>query len=64
MSYLVKLANGNWIYRGKPVARIDHATIYAHPSAARNVLLKNPGAVLVPLSTVRDEWHAARKALD
>jgi hypothetical protein len=60
MSYLVKLADGQWLKRGQPTKRIDNATIFPHPSAAKTGLTRNPGATLVPFSEVRAAWHAAR----
>jgi hypothetical protein len=59
MAYLVKLADGAWIHRGKPVKRIDHATIFNHPSDAVVVLARNEGAKLIPFADVKNEWHAA-----
>jgi len=62
MSYLVQISDGRWLYRNKPVVRIDNASIYPHPSAAKNALASNHGAKLVPFAEIEDEWHAARKA--
>lgn len=60
MSYLVKLPDGTWIRRGKAVKRIDNATIFPHPSAAKVALAKNAGATLVPFAEVKDAWWAAK----
>lgn len=60
MSYLVKLVDGTWIRRGKPVKRIDNATIVPHPSAAKAALTSNEGAKLIPFAEVKDAWWAAR----
>lgn len=62
MSYLIKLADGNWLRRGKPVARVDNATLFPHPSAAKVALKDNQGATLVPFEEVQDVWLAARKS--
>lgn len=63
MPYLVKLPDGKWLRRGKAVSRIDNATIYPHPSAAALGIKRNPGAELIPLADVRDQWMAARSDL-
>lgn len=60
MPYLVKLADGTWIRRGKPVKRIDNATIFPNPSAAKVALARNQGAKLIPFAEVKDAWWAAR----
>jgi hypothetical protein len=62
MPYLVKLADGTWMRRNKPVKRIDNATIYPHPSAAKVALTRYPDAKLLPFADVKDEWFAARQA--
>lgn len=63
MPYLVKLADGAWLSRGKPVTRIDNATIYPHPSAATDALKNHPDATLVPFAEVKAEWLVARNTL-
>lgn len=64
MSCLLKLPCGSWLSRNKPTERIDLATIYPHPSAARVAAAKHPGSTIVPFSDVRDEWTKARYAAD
>ncbi len=60
MPYLVKLPDGKWLRRGRAVSRIDNATIFPHPSAAKLGLQRNPGAELIPFAAIRDQWMAAR----
>lgn len=64
MSYLVKLPDGAWLARGRPVTRIDLATLFPHPSAAKTMLERNPGAKLVPFEQIKDEWYAARASVE
>lgn len=56
MPYLVKLGESQWLRRGRAVTRIRNATIYAHPSAAAQAMKKFPGATMVPLADVREDW--------
>lgn len=60
MSCLLKLPGDSWLNRNKPTERIDLATIYPHPSAAGIAAAKHPDSVIIPFSTVRDEWLKAR----
>lgn len=62
MPYVVKLTDGQWVRRGKPVVRLSNASIYPHPSAAKIVLAKFPGAQLIPFSDVREQWLLARQS--
>lgn len=63
MSYLIKLPDGQWLQRGKAVSRLSNASLYPHPSNAKPMLAKFPGAKLVPFEEVRDEWKQCRNAM-